>query len=120
MLPRTKRLTTPLFNDVFSSGKTFHSTSFSIRAKKTAGKSEQTGIVSRFAVSVSKKVLKSAVSRNQVKRRIYTAVAAIDDQIKLPVSLIFVMKPGVAILKKSVSDFQKEIHDSFVKMGILE
>jgi ribonuclease P protein component len=44
----------------------------------------------RIAVVVSRKVHKSAVVRNRIRRRIYEAVRAEGDRIKLPYDLVFV------------------------------
>lgn len=43
----------------------------------------------RLAVVVNKKVSKSAVVRNRIRRRIYEAVRLLEDQINQPYDLIF-------------------------------
>lgn len=45
----------------------------------------------RFAVVVSKKVLKSAVGRNHIRRRVYEAIRAEIPNINQPVDCIFVV-----------------------------
>lgn len=45
----------------------------------------------RFAVVVSKKVLKSAVGRNRIRRRVYEAIRRELPQIKKPVDCIFIV-----------------------------
>lgn len=45
----------------------------------------------RFAVVVSKKVLKSAVGRNRIRRRVYELIRAELPKIKKPVDCIFVI-----------------------------
>lgn len=45
----------------------------------------------RFAVVVSKKVLKSAVGRNRIRRRIYEVIRLNFDQFKKPRDYIFVV-----------------------------
>lgn len=112
MLPRQKRLTTPLFSSVFLSGKVFHSASFSVRALKILKDKEEIG-QSRFGISVTKKVAKTAVLRNTIKRKMYSAIGNVEKRIKLPVHLVFVMK-------MPQKNYEKEIQDIFVKMGILE
>ena len=43
----------------------------------------------RFAVVVSKKVLKSAVGRNRIRRRVYEAIRLEQERIQKPVDCIF-------------------------------
>ena len=72
MLPSSRRLTSAEVPLILKVGK---GASFGpIRVKYTY----RTGRVStsRFAVVVSKKVLKKAVDRNRVRRRVYSAVSA--------------------------------------------
>ncbi|MBR0482884.1 ribonuclease P protein component [Candidatus Saccharibacteria bacterium] len=45
----------------------------------------------RFAVVVSKKVLKPAVGRNRIRRRVYETIRSFLPQIKQPVDCIFVV-----------------------------
>ena len=45
----------------------------------------------RFAVVVSKKVLKSAVGRNRIRRRVYEAIRLESVKIEKPVDCIFVV-----------------------------
>jgi ribonuclease P protein component len=45
----------------------------------------------RFAVVVSKKVLKSAVGRNRIRRRVYEALRLEFPAIKIPVDCIFII-----------------------------
>ena len=45
----------------------------------------------RFAVVVSKKVLKSAVGRNRIRRRVYEAIRAELSNIKQPFDCIFIV-----------------------------
>jgi ribonuclease P protein component len=45
----------------------------------------------RYAVVVSKKVLKSAVGRNRIRRRVYEAIRLEQARIKSPVDCIFVI-----------------------------
>ena len=47
----------------------------------------------RYAVVVSKKVLKSAVGRNRIRRRIYEAIREQLPRINQPVDCIFVIYP---------------------------
>ena len=69
MLSKKKRLTTAVFDQVFKSGKVYHSDNFWLRALKVD--------VSRFAVAVSKKVVPTAVGRNNIKRKVYLLIEKI-------------------------------------------
>lgn len=45
----------------------------------------------RFAVVVSKKVLKSAVGRNRIRRRVYEAIRLERQRIEAPIDCIFII-----------------------------
>ena len=68
----------------------------------------------RFAVVVSKKVMKSAVGRNRIRRRVYEAIRLQRDKIQKPVDCIFivynreVMTMEFKELQKLVTDLLKE------------
>lgn len=68
----------------------------------------------RFAVVVSKKVLKSAVGRNRIRRRVYEAIRSQLPEIKKPVDCIFniynreVLDMDFDKLQKLIADLLKE------------
>jgi ribonuclease P protein component len=68
----------------------------------------------RFAVVVSKKVMKSAVARNRIRRRVYEAVRLQQGKIAKPVDCIFivynkeVMTMEFKELQNLVADLLKE------------
>ena len=66
MLAKTNRLTTKEFATIYQSGKTFHGTYFVIKVLHA----EQF----KAGVSISKKVYKTAVARNRLKRQVYAAL----------------------------------------------
>lgn len=114
MLPRSKRLTTAIFDEVFTTGRTAHSALFTLRMKKTDGPS-------RFAISVSKKIAKSAVVRNKIRRRTYSALRAILENpksFKCNVHVVLIAKNGSD--KALVGEIANDIRSVFVKSGILE
>lgn len=45
----------------------------------------------RFAISISKKVLKSAVGRNRIRRRVYEAIRLELKEYKNPIDCIFII-----------------------------
>lgn len=109
MLPRTQRITTRLFTDIVQKGSAFHAPLFSIRVKKAQNKS-------RFGVSVPKKVTKTAVLRNKIRRRIYSSLIGMKLQNHFEV--VFVAKTGIEKLKQS--EIKQEIEKIFVKSGLLK
>jgi ribonuclease P protein component len=69
MLPKNKRIPRSLFSEILKSRHFTHSAHFSLRIGVSGEKT------ARAAVSVSKKVSKSAVVRNSIRRRTYSALA---------------------------------------------
>lgn len=69
MLSKKIRLTTSLFDQVFKNGRVQHSERFWMRSFLLP-----TVLPSRFAVAVPKKVAKTAVLRNKIKRMVYSAI----------------------------------------------
>jgi len=66
MFKKNYRLTTSEFSEHFTNGKKFHSDHLTIIYKE--------GVDTKVAVVVGKKVAKSAVLRNTIKRRIYASL----------------------------------------------
>jgi|SRR6185312_7399807 len=92
MLPKNKRIPRSLFSEILKSRRFAHSAHFSLRIGSSPSKA------SRLAVSVSKKVSKSAVVRNTIRRRAYSAVAA--ELPSLPAGLYLVVaKSGAEKIK---------------------
>lgn len=75
---------------------------------------ENTRNKQRFAVVVSKKVMKSAVGRNRIRRRVYEAIRLQQGKIAKPVDCIFiiynkeVMEMEFKELQNLVADLLKE------------
>ena len=69
-----------------------------------------------MAAVVSKKVQKTAVGRNRLRRRIYECVRSIGlPEVKSHI-IIFGKEASV---KAAHADLKKDLHDVFVKAGIL-
>ena len=64
----------------------------------------------RFAVVVSKKVLKSAVGRNRIRRRVYEAIRLELPNFKTPQDSIFVIY-NRDVKEMPFSELRKTIHD---------
>ncbi|MBX4200100.1 ribonuclease P protein component [Candidatus Parcubacteria bacterium] len=90
MLPKAKRLSRALFSKLEKSQKMANSGAFLLKT----GKSE----VVRVGVSVSKKVSKSAVVRNTVRRRVYSAIGPIFSKLK-PGLYLLTARPGAEKLR---------------------
>src|SRR4051812_21797720 len=114
MLPRSKRLSVPLFTNVLANGSIVHSPLFTARILKTA----QSKVDSRFSAVISKKIAKTAVERNKFRRRIYSGVAAVDKKVKPGFQIILMAKPTLtkALLKEITADLEA----LFVKSNLLK
>lgn len=72
MFPKKKRLTKKAFNRFFASGKRHHTPAFQLIYNRETDADEPFQV----AASVSKKVYKSAVARNRLRRQMYHALQA--------------------------------------------
>lgn len=72
----------------------------------------------RYAVVVSKKILKSAVGRNRIRRRVYEAIRLELPKIQKPVDCIFIIN-SKEILDTDFKDIQKNIRDLLKEANIL-
>lgn len=72
----------------------------------------------RFAVVVSKKVLKSAVGRNRIRRRIYEAIRLEMPKIEKPVDCIFIVYVK-DILNIDFKEIRNTVRDLLKEAGII-
>ena len=72
----------------------------------------------RFAVVVSKKVLKSAVGRNRIRRRVYEAIRAELPNIQQPVDCIFIIYTK-EIATIDFSELRSLIHNLLIEAKII-
>lgn len=72
----------------------------------------------RFAVVVSKKVLKSAVGRNRIRRRLYEALRLELPKIQKPVDCIFVIY-SKDLLSQDFREIQKIVRDLLKEASII-
>jgi ribonuclease P protein component len=115
MLPRSKRLSVPLFTNALAHGKIAHSPLFTARILKTAdSKSAET----RFSAVISKKIAKTAVERNKFRRRIYAALRTLDVKIKQGFHIILLAKPPLT--KSLAKDIIHDLDGLFVKNGLIK
>jgi ribonuclease P protein component len=73
---------------------------------------------SRFAIVVSKKVFKSAVKRNRVRRRIYEVIRRHLDTIDSPYDIAITVFSGELLLMPS-PELEKQVMDILAKAGLL-
>jgi len=99
MLPRKNRVNRKTFDETLQKSRTFHSAYFSLRVRK-----DDTLTAPRFAVVVSKKVAKTAVARNLIKRRSREIFQALSKEgngnIQIPtntISILFFKKEGATL-----------------------
>ena len=89
---------------VYQKGKTIRTPSLSlVFAPNTRG-------YQRFAVVVSKKVLKSAVGRNRIRRRVYEAIRHELPEFRQPMDCVFVVF-NKTVANTPFLDLRRTIHD---------
>ena len=96
MLKRKQRVTSEVFSRVLKKGKTCHSDNFTLRFIS--------GTSGRAAVIVSKKIAKTAVSRNTIKRKVRSALVPLIPNKSL--TILVYTKKGAA--KLSVQKMGRE------------
>lgn len=111
MLKKTQRLTTPLFTEVMTKGKVIHSPLFILRIMKY-------GQISRISVTVSKKVAKTAVERNKIRRRTYSVVHKLHPTLLPGFATVLIAKQPVSSV--GMPTLEKDIKEIFVKSGLLK
>jgi ribonuclease P protein component len=111
MIPSNRKVGTRLFKDIINKGKSFHSENFSMRVlffgiEKT-----------KLSVVISKKVEKSAVKRNFMKRRFYAVIKEYLPEIKNGFAIGFFLKKKIDIVL--MSKLNDELGVVFKKAGII-
>lgn len=99
------------FEIIFKNSKSFKTSLFIFRIMKNS-----LGI-SRFGFVVSKKLSKSAVVRNKVRRRLSEAIKAEINNIKPETDLVIIALPGVE--KKEFSEVKEAINNTLIKTRLL-
>lgn len=116
MLPRSRRVPTSSFQSKDPSklqSKSFHGSFFSIRANRSTEP-----FPSRFAIIVSKKVAKSAVSRNKIRRRLYEAVKTVIRDVKP--GFVILIYPKKEAQTMDFRDLCKNVRDLLAEARILQ
>jgi ribonuclease P protein component len=89
MLPKKRRVSTPLFEEIVKSGTTYHSPHLSLKILRNTAQN-----VSRFSVAVPKKVEKQAVVRNSLKRSVFRYLALVVPRIPSGFTGVLFVKKG--------------------------
>jgi ribonuclease P protein component len=111
MLPKKSRIPRKLFSELLINSKYVNSPDFSLRYSILPNIKD-----TKIGVSVSKKVSKSAVNRNTIRRRAYSALAPNIKNIKEGLYL-FVAKSGALKLKEE--KLQEELENLLDQAGRL-
>jgi ribonuclease P protein component len=98
---------------VYQHGRTQRSPQFSLRY---ASNDRQAGY--RVAVVVSKKVHKSAVKRNRIRRRLYAALQPHEQQLSRPYDLVFTVFDE-SVAEMPMPDLQKLVSSQLQKAQVL-
>jgi ribonuclease P protein component len=109
MIPKKIRINRENFEIIMKKGRLLSLPLFSVRFLKNPIKS------SHFSVVVSKKVAKTAILRNKIKRRIYSILNK--NQPKDPYFIIFFAKKGIE--KASFLQIKEGVLDALNKAKIL-
>ncbi|MEY2641189.1 MAG: Ribonuclease [Candidatus Parcubacteria bacterium] len=101
MLRKKDRLTTESFTAVIASGKTYRVPTGYLKVIP--------GDVSAFAIAVPKKVVKSAVRRHLIKRRVFSALRPIAGQFPVGHYVFFVTSESAAFSVDAFTEMLTEL-----------
>ena len=110
MLNHSYRLTVEKFNQVMEKGRVSHSPLFLVRILR-----DQADI--RISAVAPKKVSKTAVGRNKIRRKIYEATRTYKHRIIPGLHVIIFAKPTV--LKATQKEIVADLEDIFVKSKLI-
>ncbi len=115
MLPHNRRVSTALFDEIMKAGTTYHSDHISLRIQRITAQN-----MSRFSVSVSKKIEKGAVTRNLYKRRLYAVLGEYISRIPSGYVGVFFIKRGFSDLtRESIHSETKHLLEKSFKISLL-
>ena len=111
MLPNSQRLSTKQFEEVLKKGRVVHNPLFWLRILVVQDKT-------RVSVICPQRVAKSAVKRNEIRRKIYNKVSSFVNE--LPTDLHCILSPKDNINKIEDRQLDQSIRNIFVKGGLLK
>lgn len=112
MLPKKYRLSRAQFGKVFNASKPLHSGHFSIKWTDSLSNKEP-----QFAVVVSKKVSRSSVERNRIRRRCYEVLRELLPRVPENVTGIIFVRLRAPPFRPKV--FKEELEKLFLRAGII-
>ena len=98
---------------VYGQGKTARGPLFSVKAIVNENRGTY-----RVAVVVSRKVHKSAVGRNRMRRRVYGAIAEIGDEINGPYDIVITIFQD-SLISEPPAELKKQLRGQLAASGIL-
>lgn len=101
MLPKTSRINTVRFNEIIKSGKNIGFGPFYLKLLPNQE--------ARFAVVVPKKIVKGAIKRHFIKRRVFNALKIYKNLFPSSDYVVFVNKEALDLSALEVSEKIKEI-----------
>lgn len=112
MLPRKNRVRTSSFRNPMGPGRSFFVEEITLKVSKN-------GLVEppQCAVIVSKKMANTAVLRNTIRRRVYSALVPVAP--KLPEGYRFYFYPKKEVLKLPFSSLKKVVFEVLSKTNLL-
>jgi ribonuclease P protein component len=111
MLSRSYRLSGEQLNQVMEKGKVVHSPFFWARFTKNDGQS-------RIAVISPSKIVKTAVGRNQIRRKVYSVIRDFRENILPGYRIVVCVKEP--IIKADAKVISEQARIIFVKTGLLK
>ncbi len=102
MLPKKERLTSKMFDRFFSSGRRYNSDLWQLVYSP--------GAEFQAAVVVGKKVHKSAVKRNKIRRQVYNLLYRYKQDNKLKGSYLLLTKPAIKTV--AFATIKEQLHSS--------
>jgi ribonuclease P protein component len=98
----------------YQNGRTFRGPLFAAKIAPNPKRSEY-----RVAVVVSRKVNKSAVARNRIRRRLYAKVRELDVRIKQPADIVLTVYND-DVLKEPSDNLTKQLTKQFQQAGLID
>lgn len=103
MLPSSQRLATKQLEEVLKKGKVVHSSFFWLKFIYTKNK--------RISVITPQKIIKSAVMRNNIRRKVYNAVKLFINEVKQDLHVVICVKEPV--IKAETIQIQEKTKEIF-------
>jgi len=97
---------------VYRKGLVFRTQTITLKYVKNKHRDNQ-----RFSVVVSKKVMKSAVSRNRIRRRVYEYIRCNLNKLTTNVDVVIIITSG-EVLSMEHKDLTTQLNDLFKKAGL--